>query len=81
MIQAVAPSIGIEVSPVNVRDPGEIERAVAAFARSGNGGLIVTGKRFDGVASRSDRHCWPRVTTLPRAVDYPRVFHVDRRAA
>ena len=33
-IQAVAPSLGVEVSPVNVRDAGEIERAVAAFARS-----------------------------------------------
>ena len=32
----------VEVSPVNVRDAGEIERAVAAFARSPNGGLIVT---------------------------------------
>ncbi len=32
----------MEVSPVNVRDAGEIERAVAAFARSANGGLIVT---------------------------------------
>jgi putative tryptophan/tyrosine transport system substrate-binding protein len=42
-IQAVAPSLGVEVSPVNVRDAGEIERAVAAFARSPNGGLIVTG--------------------------------------
>ena len=41
-IQAVAPSLGVEVSPVNVRDAGEIERAVAAFARSPNGGLIVT---------------------------------------
>jgi putative ABC transport system substrate-binding protein len=42
-IQAVAPSLGVEVTPVSVRDPGEIERAVAAFARSANGGLIVTG--------------------------------------
>ena len=33
-IQAVAPSLGVEVSPVNVRDAGEIERAVAAFARA-----------------------------------------------
>ena len=41
-IQAVAPSLGVEVSPVNVRDAGEIERAVAAFARCPNGGLIVT---------------------------------------
>src|SRR5215211_9072827 len=42
-IQAVASSVGMQVSPVNVRDAGEIERAVMAFARSANGGLIVTG--------------------------------------
>jgi putative tryptophan/tyrosine transport system substrate-binding protein len=42
-IQAVAPSLRVEVNPVNMRDAGEIERAVAAFARSPNGGLIVTG--------------------------------------
>jgi len=40
-IQAVALSVGVEVSPVNVRDAGEIERAFAAFAGSANGGLIV----------------------------------------
>jgi putative tryptophan/tyrosine transport system substrate-binding protein len=39
----VAPSVGVEVSPVNIRDAGEIERAVAAFAHADNGGLIVTG--------------------------------------
>jgi putative tryptophan/tyrosine transport system substrate-binding protein len=42
-IQAMAPSLGIEVSPINMRDASEIERAAAAFARSANGGLIVTG--------------------------------------
>ena len=42
-IQAVATSVGVEVSPINVRDASEIERAVAAFARSANGGLVVTG--------------------------------------
>jgi len=42
-IQTVAPSLGVEVIPVNVRDAGEIERTVAAFARSPNGGLIATG--------------------------------------
>ena len=42
-IQSVAPSLGLEVSPVDVRDAGEIERAVADFARGSNGGLIVTG--------------------------------------
>jgi putative ABC transport system substrate-binding protein len=41
-IQAVAPSLRVEVNPVNLRDAGEIERAVSAFARSANGGLIVT---------------------------------------
>ena len=41
-IQSVAPSVGIEVSPLNVRDASEIERAITAFARSSNGGLIVT---------------------------------------
>jgi putative ABC transport system substrate-binding protein len=42
-IQAVAPSFGVELSPVGVRDAGEIERAVTAFARGSNGGVIVTG--------------------------------------
>jgi putative ABC transport system substrate-binding protein len=41
-IQAVAPSLGVEAIPVNVYDAGEIEHAVGAFARSSNGGLIVT---------------------------------------
>jgi putative tryptophan/tyrosine transport system substrate-binding protein len=42
-IQSMAPSLGLEISPVNVLNAGEIERGVAAFARSSNGGLIVTG--------------------------------------
>jgi putative ABC transport system substrate-binding protein len=42
VIQSVASSVGVEVSPINVRDAGEIERAIAAFARSPNGGLVVT---------------------------------------
>src|SRR5262249_24952912 len=43
VIQSVAPSAGLDLSPISVRDPSEIERGVAAFARSGeNGGLIVT---------------------------------------
>jgi ABC transporter substrate binding protein len=41
-IQAVAPSLGVELSPLGVRNPDQIERAVAAFARAPNGGLIVT---------------------------------------
>jgi putative tryptophan/tyrosine transport system substrate-binding protein len=42
-IQAAAPSLGVEVRPISVRDAGEIERAITAFAQSANGGLIVTG--------------------------------------
>jgi putative ABC transport system substrate-binding protein len=42
-VQAVAPALGVELSPIDVRDAGEIERAVSAFAGSPNGGLIVTG--------------------------------------
>ncbi|MGC1763325.1 MAG: ABC transporter substrate-binding protein [Pseudolabrys sp.] len=41
-VQAVAPSLGVDLSAVDVRDAGEIERAVTAFARSSNDGLIVT---------------------------------------
>jgi len=41
-IQAVAPSLKVEVTPVNMRDTGEMERSVAAFARAPGGGLIVT---------------------------------------
>jgi putative ABC transport system substrate-binding protein len=41
-IQGAAPSFGVELSPLVVRDSGEIEPAIAAFARGSNGGLIVT---------------------------------------
>jgi putative ABC transport system substrate-binding protein len=42
-IQTVAPSFGIELTPIGVRDAGEIERGIMAFARSPNGGLIMVG--------------------------------------
>ena len=42
VIQSVAPSLGIDVSPINVSNADEIERAVTAFAQTENGGLIVT---------------------------------------
>jgi putative ABC transport system substrate-binding protein len=65
-VQAVAPSLGVELSPVDVRDVGEIERAVTAFARSGNGGLIVTGSALalvhqDPIISLANRHRLPAV--------------------
>jgi len=42
IIQSVVQSVGVDVSPISVRDAAEIERAISAFARSSNGGLIVT---------------------------------------
>src|SRR5262249_38174959 len=42
-IQAVAPTLGVELRPVDTRDVDEIERAITAFARDPNGGMIVTG--------------------------------------
>jgi putative ABC transport system substrate-binding protein len=42
VIQAMAPSMGVELSLVNMRDAGEIERTIKVFAHSSNGGLIVT---------------------------------------
>ena len=65
-IQSAAPSVGVEVSPINVRDAGEIERAVAAFARSSNGGLIVTGSALavvhrDLIITLAARHKLPAI--------------------
>src|SRR3974390_1047550 len=42
VIEAIAPSVGVELSLINIRDAGELERDIIAFARSSNGGLIVT---------------------------------------
>jgi len=42
-VQAVAPSLGMELRPVDVHDAGEIERALAAFAQGPNGGMVVIG--------------------------------------
>jgi putative ABC transport system substrate-binding protein len=66
IIQSVAPSVGMEVSPVNVRDAGEIERAITVFARSSNGGLIVTGSalalvRRELIVTLAGRHKLPAV--------------------
>ncbi len=66
-IQAVAPSLGVEVSPLNVqRDAGEIERAIAAFARAPNGGLILTASgmsifHHDVIIKLAARHKLPAV--------------------
>jgi putative ABC transport system substrate-binding protein len=65
-IQAVAPALRTEVSPINMRDAGEIERAVAAFARSPNGGLIVTAsgtatRHRDLIVTLASRHKLPGI--------------------
>ncbi|MGB8577170.1 MAG: ABC transporter substrate-binding protein [Pseudolabrys sp.] len=66
-IQAVAPSLGVEISPLNVqRDAGEIERATAAFARAPNGGLILTASgmsilHHDLIIKLAARHKLPAV--------------------
>ena len=65
-IQTVAPSLGVEVIPVNVQDASEIERAVVAFARSPNGGLIVTAsplaqRHRDLIINLAARHKLPAV--------------------
>jgi putative tryptophan/tyrosine transport system substrate-binding protein len=49
VIQSVAPSVGVDVSPVNLGDPAEIEREVAAFAQFANGGLISTASALSAV--------------------------------
>jgi putative ABC transport system substrate-binding protein len=65
-IQSVAPTLGVELSPVNVRDPGEIERAVSTFARLPDGGLVVTGSSLaavhrDLIVKLAARHKLPTV--------------------
>jgi putative tryptophan/tyrosine transport system substrate-binding protein len=49
VIQFVAPSIGVDVSPINMRDAWEIGPAIARFANSPNGGLILTGSAISVV--------------------------------
>jgi putative ABC transport system substrate-binding protein len=66
VIQSVAPSLGVEVSAVNLYDAGEIERAVTAFAGSSNGGLILTASALsvvhrDLIITLAARHKLPAV--------------------
>jgi putative tryptophan/tyrosine transport system substrate-binding protein len=65
-IQTAAPSFGVELRPVDVRDASEIERAIAAFARSPNGGLIVAASTLavvhrDLIVTLAARHKLPAV--------------------
>jgi ABC-type uncharacterized transport system substrate-binding protein len=65
-IQALAPSLGVEVSPINLRDAGEVEPGITAFVRSSNDGLIVTGSPLalghrDLIVALAARHKLPAV--------------------
>jgi len=65
-IQSVAPSFGVELTPLNVRDAAEIERAVTVFAKSSKGGLILTGSSLalvhrDLIITLAARHKLPAV--------------------
>ena len=66
IIQSVATSAGVDVKPVNLRDAGEVERAITAFARSPNGGLVMTASalstvRRDLIIALAARHKLPAV--------------------
>jgi ABC-type uncharacterized transport system substrate-binding protein len=92
-IQSVAPALGVEVSPLGMSDAREIERALAAFARGPNGGLIVTGSALaqlhrDLIISLASRHRLPAIyferffVTAGGLISYgPHLVDQFRRAA
>ena len=66
VIQSVAPSLGVELSPVDIRDAGEIERDITDFARSGHGGMFVTASSLsvthrDLLITLAGRHRLPAI--------------------
>ena len=66
VIQAAAPSVGIEVSPINLREPSQIEQEIASFARSPNGGMILTANGLGAaninlIVAAAARHKLPAV--------------------
>jgi putative ABC transport system substrate-binding protein len=71
-IQAVAPLLGVEVSPIDLRDVSEMEHAIVEFARAPNGGLIVTGAgagaRRQVIITLAARHRLPAVYPYPYQV-------------
>jgi putative ABC transport system substrate-binding protein len=65
-IQALGPSLGVELRPINVRDAGELERGITTFARAPNSGLILTGSGLavvhrDLIITAANRHKLPAV--------------------
>jgi ABC-type uncharacterized transport system substrate-binding protein len=93
VIQSVAPSLGVDVRAINVRDAAEIERTVAAFARTPNGGLIVPASALaivhrDLIVTLAARHKMPTIyfqrvfVTGGGLISYgPDLFDQCRRAA
>ena len=89
----MAPSFGVELSPIGVRDAGEIERTIAAFAGSSNAGLIVTASTSavvhrDLIITLAARHRLPAVysfryfVTAGGLISYgPNPIDLYRRAA
>jgi putative ABC transport system substrate-binding protein len=67
-IQAVAPSMGVELTPMDVRDATEIEQVISAFARTPDGGLIVTGSAL--AAAHRDL-----LVALPAKLRLPTVYN------
>jgi putative ABC transport system substrate-binding protein len=66
-MQALAPSFGLELRPIDVRDPGEIERAIATFAQGSNSGMIVSGSpaqsaHRDLIVSLAAKHRLPAIS-------------------
>jgi putative ABC transport system substrate-binding protein len=68
VIQGAAASWGIDLSPITLRDAGEIERSLAAFARSANGGMIVTASAFAAIHR-------DRITELAARNKLPAVYY------
>jgi putative tryptophan/tyrosine transport system substrate-binding protein len=66
-IRATASSLGVDVSPINIRDAGEIERGLAEFAHSGNRGLVVT-------PSASEREHGDLIIALAARYKLPAVY-------
>ena len=66
VLQSVAPSVGIEVSPIDLLDPGQIVPAIASFAQSPNGGMIVTANaitsdHIDAIIAAAARYKLPAI--------------------
>jgi hypothetical protein len=75
-IQAVAPALGVEITPISVHDIDIIERAVEAFAHRANGGLIVTAAATLPAVTRDLIINISRPTTLPSPWSEVRGLHL-----